>query len=90
MSSFDPCRLKSRAIPIEHWETHRHVTWSTTAKGVRPQEGDVVHKYGQSFVWRAAHWHSEDLNPLRQRGDALADALVSSTQPGASSDLIPR
>ena len=90
--SYDLTKLGSRYVPAEHWRTHKHVTWSTHKAPPlgAVQVGDVVHKYGQSFVWTPEHQTAAEMMPTRQLGDPLADRLVRQLAPSASDDLIPR
>ncbi|KAJ1496232.1 hypothetical protein T484DRAFT_1760128 [Baffinella frigidus] len=40
------------------------------------QEGDVVGKFGEKFIWERGHRTAAQLAPLRRLGDLRADALL--------------
>ena len=92
LESFDPTRLQSREISPETWHQKRHVTWSrrTPPEATQIHEGDIVHKYGQSFIWSNLHQAASELQPLRQLGDPLADELVCTAKPTSTADLLPK
>ena len=74
--TFDPANLASRHIKgvaanasVRTWRAGED-----ECEGL--QEGDVVEKFGERFVWTHGHRTAAQLARLRKVGDARADALL--------------
>lgn len=87
--NFDPLRIESRRLPAKA-EGRPRRTWATGPIDPvpPPKQGDLVGKFGQDFVWSPLHWMPSDLEPWRQRGDDVVDALLHKVQPGPAADVV--
>ncbi|KAL1528046.1 hypothetical protein AB1Y20_009413 [Prymnesium parvum] len=67
--------LASRKLP-PHARAADALTWSVEAPPPSVRVGARIAKYGHEFVWTERHLSAAQLQPLRQRGDAMMDAAL--------------
>lgn len=79
--------LLTARVVCPEWEVdlgavERWVSWDAGADDSGVRDGDGVVKQTARFVWTPQHRRRAEMEPLRQRGDALMDPVVPLVPPG--------
>lgn len=82
-----PYDIASRHLD-QNFDGQRRATWAVTVTEPDVSNGDLVGKYGHTFVWSPLHQTHKQLEPLRSIGDPDCDAVLQVLDPQPDDDIL--